>query len=90
MCSVLSNHHSPSHDIADSLANLERFKHQVSGGWWKNSVGDYVRAGEGVRTFLEHDHDLQRRLGWTERLSSRLVPGVSTLTSMAYMISAVG
>ncbi|KAI0692911.1 hypothetical protein BC835DRAFT_1520799 [Cytidiella melzeri] len=31
MCSVLSNHHAPSHDIAAAIADLERFKHQVSG-----------------------------------------------------------
>ncbi len=80
MCSVLSNHHSPSHDIAESLAGLERFKHQVSGGWWKNTDGEYVCAGKGVRSFLKSNKELQRCLGWVNPFRDSLVPGEFKLT----------
>ncbi|KZP03098.1 hypothetical protein FIBSPDRAFT_969316, partial [Athelia psychrophila] len=66
MCSVLSNHLAPSHDIAVTLADMERFKHQVSGGWWKNEAGTYVQAGQGIRSFMEGNKQLQRRLGWVD------------------------
>ncbi|KAI0697812.1 hypothetical protein BC835DRAFT_1405600 [Cytidiella melzeri] len=59
MCSVLSNHHAPSHDIAAAIADLERFKHQVSGGC-------YVRAGDGVREMFQQNSEIQRRLGWAD------------------------
>ncbi|KZT28379.1 hypothetical protein NEOLEDRAFT_1161183 [Neolentinus lepideus HHB14362 ss-1] len=67
LCSVLSNHHAPSRDIAMTLADMERFKHQVSGGWWKDSNGEYVQAGEKVRKFLQENAKLQRRLGWVSK-----------------------
>lgn len=66
MCSVLSNHHSPSRDIANAFAGLERFKHQVSDGWWKNQQGNYTRAGPSIVDFLKIYPDLQRCLGWAE------------------------
>ncbi|KAI0073338.1 hypothetical protein K474DRAFT_1649687 [Panus rudis PR-1116 ss-1] len=78
LCSVLSNHHAPSQDIARTLADVERFKHQVSGGWWKNEHGVYVTAGEHVRTFMLQNTSLQRRLGWAEP-SSRVKGKLSTL-----------
>ncbi|KAH9912209.1 uncharacterized protein B0H18DRAFT_942872 [Fomitopsis serialis] len=74
-CSILSNHRAPSRDIAVVLADMERFKHQVSGGWWRNSAGEYVQAGERVCTFLQENPSLQRRLGWVENLSAMLVVG---------------
>ncbi|KAI0037418.1 hypothetical protein FA95DRAFT_1507003, partial [Auriscalpium vulgare] len=67
MCSVLSNHAAPSRDIAMTLADMERFKHQVSGGWWRDQKPEstsFVRAGEEVRKFLARNSGLQRRLGW--------------------------
>ncbi|KAJ7703504.1 hypothetical protein B0H17DRAFT_1157088 [Mycena rosella] len=67
LCSIFSNHLSPSRDIAVTLADMERFKHVVSGGWWKNSDGVYTRAGSLVRSFLTSNKQLQRRLGWAER-----------------------
>ncbi|KAI0705206.1 hypothetical protein BC835DRAFT_1499367 [Cytidiella melzeri] len=66
MCSVLSNHHAPSHDIAAAIADLERFKHQVSGGWWRGEHGSYVCAGEGVREMFQMNGEIQRRLGWAD------------------------
>ncbi|KDR77189.1 hypothetical protein GALMADRAFT_267364 [Galerina marginata CBS 339.88] len=79
LCSVLSNHQAPSHDIAVTLADMERFKHQVSGGWWKNSNGDYVQAGANVRDFMKSNKQLQRRLGWadTTNLVAGFVQGLS-------------
>ncbi|KAF8144015.1 hypothetical protein K438DRAFT_2103021 [Mycena galopus ATCC 62051] len=65
LCSVLSNHQAPSLDIATTLADMERFKHQVSGGWWKHDGGDWTRAGQKIRGFLVGNKQLQRRLGWT-------------------------
>ncbi|KAJ7862001.1 hypothetical protein B0H14DRAFT_3615236 [Mycena olivaceomarginata] len=65
LCSVLSNHQAPSLDIATTLADMERFKHQVSGGWWKPVDGDWTQAGRKIQTFLTGNQQLQRRIGWT-------------------------
>ncbi|KAJ7857220.1 hypothetical protein B0H13DRAFT_2237721 [Mycena leptocephala] len=62
---VLSNHQAPSLDIATTLADMERFKHQVSGGWWKPVDGDWTQAGCKIQTFLTGNRQLQRRIGWT-------------------------
>jgi hypothetical protein len=76
LCSILSNHQAPSHDIGVTLADMERFKHQVSGGWWKAAESDqYVQAGPKVISFLGKNMDLQRRLGWMDK--SRPKPGLS-------------
>ncbi|KAJ7649282.1 hypothetical protein B0H17DRAFT_1270814 [Mycena rosella] len=56
----------PSLDIATTLADMERFKHQVSGGWWKpEGSDDWTQAGPKIRSFLTGNKQLQRRLGWT-------------------------
>lgn len=89
-CSVLSNHRSPSHDIAECLADLERFKHQVSGGWWKNSDGDYVQAGLGVRSFLHSNGELQRRIGWVERAELTCGAFHQSLTSFSALTTIQG
>lgn len=73
LCSVLSNHQAPSRDIAETLADMERFKHQVSGGWWKTMTG-YVQAGDNVKKFLSRNKELQRRLGWMD--TKALAPGM--------------
>jgi hypothetical protein len=65
LCSILSNHLAPSKDIADTLGGMERFKHVVSGGWWKADDG-FTQAGPSVRDMLKTDPELQRRLGWTD------------------------
>ncbi|KAI0311552.1 hypothetical protein OF83DRAFT_1166297 [Amylostereum chailletii] len=64
MCSMLSNHAAPSRDIALTLADIERMKHMASGGWWKDGDGSLVRAGPQVRSVLQRDPKIQRRLGW--------------------------
>ncbi|KAI0947612.1 hypothetical protein AcW1_009325 [Taiwanofungus camphoratus] len=45
-CSILSNHQAPSHDIAITLADTERFKHQVSRGWWRNESGSVKQKAQ--------------------------------------------
>ncbi|OBZ68616.1 hypothetical protein A0H81_11585 [Grifola frondosa] len=65
MCSVLSNHQAPSRDIAWACADMDRFKHQISGGWWRLPDGSHVQAGPKVRAYFNNAH-LQRRLGYVE------------------------
>ncbi|THU95803.1 hypothetical protein K435DRAFT_819604 [Dendrothele bispora CBS 962.96] len=64
-CSVLSNHLAPSRDIAESMSGMERFKHMVSGGYWKDEkTGRFIQGGIKTRNFLKNNPELQRRLGW--------------------------
>ncbi|KAJ7302555.1 hypothetical protein DFH08DRAFT_926143 [Mycena albidolilacea] len=82
LCSVLSNHQAPSLDIATTLADMERFKHQVSGGWWKPEGGDeWTQAGVRIRNFLTGNKQLQRRLGWTP--PNAIKPGTIKILSKA-------
>ncbi|KAL1671118.1 hypothetical protein EV122DRAFT_295623 [Schizophyllum commune] len=73
LCSVYSNRLSPSRDIARDMADMERLKHQVAGGWWKDSNGRDVQAGSRVRSYLTVAPELQRRLGWVDH--TRMVSG---------------
>lgn len=77
--SILSNHHSPSRDIAIKLCKVERLKHLLSGGFWfnKNSM-TYVCAGKAVHTLFESNETLQRRLGWNQVPST--MPGTCVRT----------
>ncbi|KAH9837659.1 uncharacterized protein C8Q71DRAFT_706460, partial [Rhodofomes roseus] len=70
-CSVLSNHQAPSKDIAHALADLECFKHIVSGGWWKDAGGNPIQASASVREFLQTAPALQRCLGWVDPMILR-------------------
>lgn len=74
MRSVLSNHLAPSRDIAVSLGKMECIKHVVSGGWWRNTDGVYIQGGTAVRTVMNNNKQLQRRLGWAGK-SAKIVPG---------------
>jgi len=77
LCSILSNHHSPSRDIATKLCKAERIKHLLSGGFWHDKdTKTYVQAGEAVRGLFESDKTLRRRLGWSQSPGS--VPGTYT------------
>ncbi|CDO77297.1 hypothetical protein BN946_scf184753.g47, partial [Trametes cinnabarina] len=71
-CSIHSNHHAASHDIARTLADTERFKHQVSGGWWPLCKEDADSESTANR--------LQRRLGWVD--PGLVVPGSVRLLSV--------
>lgn len=71
LCSILSNHLSPSKDISQALAEMERFKHLVSGGWWRMEDGQYHQAGPAVRTMLSQNSELRRRLGWANEAKTK-------------------
>jgi hypothetical protein len=74
LCSILSNHHSPSRDIAIKLCKVERTKHILSGGFWRDKDSKmYVHAGKAVRGLFESDKTLRRRLGWNQIPAS--IPG---------------
>lgn len=80
LCSILSNHHSPSHDIAIKLCKVEQIKHMLSGGFWRDKDSKaYIQAGEAVRRLFESDGTLRCHLGWSQM--PELVPG--TFTSMS-------
>ncbi|KAL6304652.1 hypothetical protein BKA93DRAFT_817379 [Sparassis latifolia] len=64
MCSVLSNHQAPSRDIAHKLADIDRVKHILSGGYWLQHQA-HVQAGKDVRSLLKQQPIIQRHLGWT-------------------------
>lgn len=64
-CSILSNHHAPSHDIATTMARMERFKHIISGGWWwDKATKTYTQAGKRVIEDFNSNRLLQSHLGW--------------------------
>ena len=64
-CSVLSNHHAPSHDISMTMAHLERFKHIISGGWWwDNMTKKHIQAGKSVVEGFDSNRFLRHHLGW--------------------------
>ena len=65
-CSILSNHHAPSRDIATTMARMERFKHIISGGWWwDETTGQHVQAGKSITKDFDSNQLLQSNLGWT-------------------------
>ncbi|KAJ7266270.1 hypothetical protein C8J57DRAFT_1069087 [Mycena rebaudengoi] len=63
LCSILSNHQAPSRDIAVKFCSMDRLKHILSGGYWKQ--GDvWVQASLNVRNVLKTMPIIQRHLGW--------------------------
>ncbi|KAJ6626090.1 hypothetical protein B0H10DRAFT_2174002 [Mycena sp. CBHHK59/15] len=73
--------------IGVTLADMERFKHQASGGWWKpEGSQDYVQAGHEVTSFLQKNKELQRRLGWMDK--SKPKSGSIKLDSCRTAVSA--
>ncbi|KAJ6628304.1 hypothetical protein B0H10DRAFT_2271410 [Mycena sp. CBHHK59/15] len=63
LCSILSNHQAPSHDIALKFASMDRTKHIFSGGFWKFD-DEWVCAGPNVLSVLKNMPIIQRHLGW--------------------------
>ena len=58
LCSVLSNHQAPSRDIANKFASMDRLKHMLSGGYWKED-DQWVCASSKVRQVLHDDPFIQ-------------------------------
>jgi hypothetical protein len=71
LCSILSNHGSPSHDIGLTLADMDRFKHQVSGGAWQQPDGRWVTAGKSTVGLFMSDPTLRGRLGMVAQSTAR-------------------
>ncbi|KAH8112205.1 hypothetical protein DFH11DRAFT_1545899 [Phellopilus nigrolimitatus] len=78
MCSVLSNHQAPSHDIAIKFSHMDRIKHIMSGGYWKEA-GEWVQAGPEVIKLLQDNNIFQRHIGWVPKPSFKR--GTITLKS---------
>ncbi|KAJ6624719.1 hypothetical protein B0H10DRAFT_2162124 [Mycena sp. CBHHK59/15] len=74
LCSILSNHQAPSHDIAYKFSSMDRLKHLLSGGFWKQD-GAWVCAGSNVCNILKTMPIIQRHLGWVP--PGKLVSGAS-------------
>jgi hypothetical protein len=88
-CSVLSNHLSPSRDIAIQLARQEGFKHCLTGGWWPTADGEWERAGLSIRNFIHANPTLQALIGWTT--AEPLINGQSTpLSLLGYLFMILG
>ncbi|THV05527.1 hypothetical protein K435DRAFT_892109 [Dendrothele bispora CBS 962.96] len=74
LCSILSNHLAPSRDIALALGGMERFKHIISGGYWRDvKTNRYICAGVAIREFFKKNQHVQRQLGWAD--DSKITPG---------------
>ncbi|TRM61676.1 hypothetical protein BD626DRAFT_375148, partial [Schizophyllum amplum] len=73
LCSVLSNHQAPSRDIARKFTSMDRVKHILSGGYWKDSKGVWVQASANVRAILHTKPTIQRHLGWVP--TQKIQPG---------------
>ena len=65
LCSVLSNHHAPSRDIANNMADMDRFKHIASGGRL-NIDGEWTEPGKDVLEFFRRNKTIQNSLGWSD------------------------
>ncbi|KAJ7694479.1 hypothetical protein B0H14DRAFT_3100616 [Mycena olivaceomarginata] len=63
LCSILSNHQAPSRDIARKFASMDRLKHILCGGFWKQD-NTWVQAASNVREVLQTMPIIQRHLGW--------------------------
>ncbi|KAJ4464605.1 hypothetical protein C8R41DRAFT_872068 [Lentinula lateritia] len=74
----------PSRDIALKFSDLERVKHLVSGGYWCDSHGKWVQAGNEVRALLRQTPIFQKHLGWTPK--AEWVPGLVKQVSRAKKI----
>jgi hypothetical protein len=65
-CSIFSNHLAPGRDISQKLARQEVLKHQLMGGWWQNSSGEWRCAATEIRNVLPSQSIIQNMLGWVD------------------------
>ncbi len=82
LCSIFSNHLAPSRDIAVKMANQDCVKHIVTGGYWQDSDGRCVRAGENVISAFRESPVLQQVLGLPPQ-SPEPTPGAVLLPPQA-------
>ncbi|KAJ6548781.1 hypothetical protein B0H19DRAFT_1211584 [Mycena capillaripes] len=74
LCSINSNHLAPSRDIAQKFAGMDRVKHLLCGGFWKQpSSRNWTHPGAAVTKVLVDDPVFQRHLGWVS--SDTVEPG---------------
>lgn len=73
LCSILSNHQSPSRDISMKFGSMDRLKHFLCGGYWCED-GKWVQAGAAVLKVLQAQPILQRHLGWVP--TNSITPGI--------------
>ncbi|KAJ6632325.1 hypothetical protein B0H10DRAFT_2159621 [Mycena sp. CBHHK59/15] len=82
-CSIYSNRQTPSRDIAWSFAGIDRVKHIVTGGWWKDSRSQTWTCATArvLRHILDHP-EMAAMVG----LPTKVVhtPGESSIHSISY------
>ncbi|KAJ7847525.1 hypothetical protein B0H13DRAFT_2255356 [Mycena leptocephala] len=78
LCSILSNHQAPSRDIAHKFASMDRLKHILSGGFWKQG-NEWVQAATNVCDVLHTMPIIQRHLGWVPL--KKIINGAMHFTS---------
>jgi hypothetical protein len=65
LCSIYSNRLAPSRDISLKFAAMDRVKHVLCGGYWKDHTSkQWIQAGGAVQKVLQADPVFQRHLGW--------------------------
>ncbi|KAJ7866209.1 hypothetical protein B0H14DRAFT_2573484 [Mycena olivaceomarginata] len=74
LCSIYSNRLAPSRDISHKFASMDRVKHILSSGYWKDHTSKrWIQAGGAVQKVLHSDPVFQRHLGWVPQVP--VVPG---------------
>jgi hypothetical protein len=77
MCSVLSNHQAPGHDLTCKCSSLEHIEHILSGEYWKEADGTWTQASPRVCSILPTHLIVQTHLGWVPLANK--VPGETKL-----------
>jgi hypothetical protein len=86
LCSIFSNRQAPSHDIAHKFASMDRVKHILSGGYWKDN-NEWVQAGGKVRSLLHSQPIVQRHLGWAPQKVVHY--GMLTLVTLIQVVNVI-
>ena len=81
-CNVLSNHHALSHDVAVTMACMERLKYIISGGWWWDSTTkSHTQACKHIIKDFSSNQLLQSYLGWMQHQQHSLGNSLTALNS---------